>query len=121
MSEQLYDHIHPEFRHIACLSMEERLEFLDQPRWIGYQAAQQILDTLQGLMRKPKQPRMPNLLIVGVSSPEIGLHLFLLKRPVHRIGRFVFQGKMWSPCVIGLHGLIDHLLGFRKVFGARQQ
>ena len=56
-----------------------------------------------------------------VSSPEIGLHLFLLKRPVHRIGRFVFQGKMWSPCVIGLHGLIDHLLGFRKVFGARQQ
>lgn len=68
MSEQLYDHIHPEFRHIACLSMEERLEFLDQPRWIGYQAAQQILDTLQGLMRKPKQPRMPNLLIVGDSN-----------------------------------------------------
>ena len=68
MSDEKYGHIHPEFRHIACLSMEERLNFLDQPRWIGYSAAHQILDTLQGLMRKPKQPRMPNLLIVGDSN-----------------------------------------------------
>ncbi len=60
-----YAHIHPDFRHIMALSDKERLEFLDQPRWIGYQSAQQILDTLQGLLHKPTRPRMPNLLIVG--------------------------------------------------------
>jgi DNA transposition AAA+ family ATPase len=60
-----YEHIHPDFRHIMGLSDKERLEFLDQPRWIGHDSARQILDTLQGLMHKPVRPRMPNLLIVG--------------------------------------------------------
>ena len=63
-----YEHIHADFRHIMGLSDKERIEFMDQPRWIGYHAAQQILDTLQGLMHKPQRPRMPNLLIVGDSN-----------------------------------------------------
>ena len=60
-----YEHIHADFRHIVTLSDQERLDFLDQPRWIGYKSAQQIMDTLQGLMHKPTRPRMPNLLLVG--------------------------------------------------------
>lgn len=60
-----YEHIHPDFRHVMLLSDQERIEFLDEPRWIGYQAAQQIMDTLQGLLHKPVRPRMPNLLLVG--------------------------------------------------------
>lgn len=60
-----YMHIHPDFHHVMMLTDQERMEFLDQPRWIGYQNAQHILDTLQGLMHKPERPRMPNLLIVG--------------------------------------------------------
>jgi hypothetical protein len=63
-----YEHIHPDFRHIMSLSDKERVEFMDQPRWIGHKSAQQILDTLQGLMHKPERPRMPNLLIVGDSN-----------------------------------------------------
>jgi hypothetical protein len=63
-----YEHIHPDFRHIMALSDRERIEFLDQPRWIGYKTGQQIMDTLQGLMHKPERPRMPNLLIVGDSN-----------------------------------------------------
>jgi len=59
------DHIHPDFRHILGLSDKERLDFMDQPRWIGYKTALQLLETLQGLMHKPIRPRMPNLLIVG--------------------------------------------------------
>lgn len=58
-------HIHPDFRHVMGLSDKERLEFLDQPRWIGYKSAQLILDTLQGLLHKPLRPRMLNLLVVG--------------------------------------------------------
>lgn len=63
-----YEHIHPDFRHIMALSDKERIEFMDQPRWIGYKSAQQIMDTLQGLLHKPERPRMPNLLIVGDSN-----------------------------------------------------
>lgn len=65
-----FNHIHPDFRHIAQLSNAERIEFLYQPRWIGYKAAQVAMDTLQGLMQRPVQPRMPNLLIV--SEPNNG-------------------------------------------------
>lgn len=68
MSTNSYEHIHPEFRHIMGMPDKERIEFMDQPRWIGYKTAQQILDTLQGLMHKPVRPRMPNLLIVGESN-----------------------------------------------------
>lgn len=60
-----YEHIHPDFRHIMSLSDQERIEFLDEPRWIGYKTAQQIMETLQGLLHKPVRPRMPNLLLVG--------------------------------------------------------
>ncbi|AJQ92278.1 MULTISPECIES: TniB family NTP-binding protein [Gynuella] len=60
-----YQHIHPDFQHLFALTDKERIAFLDEPRWIGYQVAQQIMDSLYGLMDKPKRPRMPNLLIVG--------------------------------------------------------
>ena len=60
-----YRHLHADFMHIMALTDQERVEFMDMPRWIGYKSAQQILDTLQGLMNKPTRPRMPNLLIVG--------------------------------------------------------
>lgn len=60
-----YDHIHADFRHVMSLSDQERIDFLDEPRWIGYKAAQQIIETLQGFLRKPVRPRMPNLLLVG--------------------------------------------------------
>lgn len=63
-----YEHIHPDFRHIMGLSDKERLDFMDQPRWISYRCGQHILDTLQGLMHKPQRPRMPNLLLVGDSN-----------------------------------------------------
>ncbi|HBV28686.1 putative Transposon, transposition helper protein C [Serratia proteamaculans] len=58
-------HIHKEFRHIAELSARERIDFIEEPRWIGYARAHFILDTLQELMRKPRRPRMTNLLLVG--------------------------------------------------------
>ncbi|BCO29473.1 hypothetical protein MIZ03_4396 [Rhodoferax lithotrophicus] len=63
-----YEHVHPDFRHIIGMTDKQRIEFMDQPRWISYRLAQQILDNLQGLMHKPSKPRMQNLLIVGESN-----------------------------------------------------
>lgn len=60
-----YEHVHADFRHVMSLSDQERIDFLDEPRWIGYKTAQQIMETLQGLLHKPARPRMPNLLLVG--------------------------------------------------------
>ncbi|WP_336367385.1 TniB family NTP-binding protein [Marinobacter sp. C2H3] len=66
MSEK--HHIHPDFRHILALTQQERIDFLDEPRWVGYSSAIRIIDSLQGLLHKPKRPRMPNLLLVGDSN-----------------------------------------------------
>ena len=59
------EHIHPEFRHLLALSAQERIAFMDHPRWIGYTLANRTIESLRGLMEKPTRPRMPNLLIVG--------------------------------------------------------
>ena len=63
-----YDHLHQDFTAIIALSNEERIAVMDQPRWIGYTRATEILDVMQGLLNKPQRPRMPNLLIVGDSN-----------------------------------------------------
>jgi len=48
-----------------ALSDAERIEYIRKPRWIGYPRVQSILDKLEDLLEHPKQPRMPNMLIVG--------------------------------------------------------
>jgi hypothetical protein len=63
-----FQHIHPDFRYVMDMSDEQRIQFLLEPRWIGYPAAFQILDTLRGLLTTPTRPRMPNLLIIGDSN-----------------------------------------------------
>lgn len=63
-----YSHIVDKFRHILDLSTEERLHFIDEPRWVSYEVADNIIAELVGLMNYPKRLRMPNLLIVGDSN-----------------------------------------------------
>lgn len=62
------DHIHPDFKSVLALTGKERVAFMDQPRWVGYDRASKLLDMLQMLMHKPQRPRMPNLLIIGESN-----------------------------------------------------
>jgi hypothetical protein len=63
-----YAHISPQFRDLMVKSDLERIEFLDAPRWIDYQAAKSLMEILDGLLRKPERPRMPNLMLVGDSN-----------------------------------------------------
>lgn len=63
-----YPHIHPDFRSILSHSGVERIQFLLEPRWIGYPAAQKVVELLRHMMSLPKRSRMPNLLIVGDSN-----------------------------------------------------
>lgn len=61
-------HLHPDLRHILGLPAEDRIAFMDEPRWLGYPLANRIIEAMRGLMEKPSRPRMPNLLIVGESN-----------------------------------------------------
>jgi len=61
-------HIHPNFAHILDKPGEERISFMDEPRWIGYPRANDIIECMLGLLNKPTRPRMQNLLIVGESN-----------------------------------------------------
>lgn len=63
-----YSHIHEKFRHWVSCDNAERLEFLQEPRWVSYPVAEKIMDNLLGLMHAPKRPRMLNLLIIGDSN-----------------------------------------------------
>lgn len=47
------------------MSDEARLNFIEEPRWIGYRAANNVLSHLLAMMNLPKRPRMPNLLLIG--------------------------------------------------------
>lgn len=46
----------------------DRIGFMDYPRWIEYRAGSALLDILDGLLRKPARPRMPNLMVIGDSN-----------------------------------------------------
>ncbi|NMX59082.1 TniB family NTP-binding protein [Pseudomonas sp. WS 5146] len=63
-----YPHIHPDFRAVMSLSDEERIRFIQEPRWIGYPAAHEIISAMRALLTIPSRPRMPNLLLVGDSN-----------------------------------------------------
>ena len=63
-----YPHISPQFVDIMFKSDAERIDFMDYPRWVDYRAGRALLDILDGLLRKPERPRMPNLIVVGESN-----------------------------------------------------
>ena len=57
MSISSYEHIHPDFRHIMGLPDKARIEFMDQPRWINYKAAQQIMGQMMTFVQQSKLPK----------------------------------------------------------------
>lgn len=62
------EHLEPFARDALALTSDQRIDFLRQPRWIGYSRAREILDQLEAALRHPKVQRMPNLLLVGETN-----------------------------------------------------
>ena len=63
-----YSHLHASTRPYADMEIEARIAWLDKPRWIGYPRAQEILGKLEDLLRHPRPPRMPSMLVIGSSN-----------------------------------------------------
>lgn len=63
-----YSHLHPSAAEHVALDMEERLQWIKIPRWIGYPRAQDVMKKLEDLVRHPREARMPNMLLIGSSN-----------------------------------------------------
>lgn len=63
-----YNHVVEKFRYMVDRPDEDRLNFLNEERWIGYDTAEEIITELKGLLNFPKRLKMPNLLIIGESN-----------------------------------------------------
>lgn len=63
-----YAHIAQQFKEVLFKTDLERLDFLEESRWIDYPAANKLRAVLDGMLRVPERTRMPNLLLVGQSN-----------------------------------------------------
>ncbi|WHI44627.1 TniB family NTP-binding protein [Microbulbifer sp. VAAF005] len=61
----LLEHLHPRIHNVVELDRQARIQWIKEPRWIGYPRAQEVLSKLDDLVRHPKESRMPNMLLVG--------------------------------------------------------
>jgi len=58
-------HLTEQAHAALALAVDECIERIRRPRWIGYTRAKQILDQLEHVLTHPKTHRMPGVLIVG--------------------------------------------------------
>jgi len=58
-------HLTEQAQAALALTVDERIERMRRPRWIGYTRAHQILAQLEQVLTHPKTHRMPGMLIVG--------------------------------------------------------
>ncbi len=61
-------HLQDRAFELLTSSKEERIYYINEDKWIGYERAKSILERLEDLICYPKTERMPNLLIVGDSN-----------------------------------------------------
>lgn len=100
MQDATYLHIHEKFRPNVMLPDRERIAFIDQPRWIGYSKANQLLELMQGLLNRTKQHRMPNLLVVGESNNG---KTTVIKQFVQKFGQSYIEDDIrWVVPVISI-------------------
>ncbi|MDP2200835.1 MAG: TniB family NTP-binding protein [Methylicorpusculum sp.] len=63
-----YKHLHADVQAVMQKTDNDRIRFIDEPRWIGYGRAKLIMEQLELLLNVPKKTRMGNLLIIGDSN-----------------------------------------------------
>lgn len=61
MSDHLFDHVRP----VLDRSMEERIAYIQAPRWIGHHVAVQAHERLSELLARPPTLRTRGLMLVG--------------------------------------------------------
>ncbi len=63
-----YSHLTEQTSVVASYDSTTRLAYLNQPIWIGYTRALNLIDLMQNYLQMPKRARMKNLLVIGDSN-----------------------------------------------------
>lgn len=63
-----YPHLSAKAALAAGLDIEARTLFLQQPHWVGYPAAKEVLLKMESILRSPRIDRMVCMLIVGETN-----------------------------------------------------
>lgn len=63
-----FPHLLPEVALVAVMSDEKRAQYIDSDRWLPYQRANEILNELEDLVKRPRVSRPPNIMIVARSD-----------------------------------------------------
>lgn len=63
-----YPHLLPQAAEAALLTDVERTSYIDSDRWLPYQRANDVLDMLEDLLKRPRVSRPPSMMIVGRSD-----------------------------------------------------
>lgn len=112
----VYAHVEASVRAVIEDSDDARIQWLQQPRWIGYTKAQQALERLEHLLHQPPTQRMPNLLLIGETNNGKSTisHHFADRYPPddHPAGEAVHYPVMviQTPQVPAEHRLYEELL-----------
>jgi replication-associated recombination protein RarA len=61
----MMNHLSKASQIIAPLRDEERIDYINSDKWIGYPRAMGILEKMEALLQHPKILRMPNLLLIA--------------------------------------------------------
>ena len=63
-----FEHLNEQTKQIIYSSKEDRISYLDEPLYIEYPRTKELMGILEQMMKTPKRPRMPNLLVIGESN-----------------------------------------------------
>lgn len=63
-----HDHLLDKARELLTATTEEKIDYINRDKWIGYPRAQEIIERLEDFISYPQVERMPNLLIIGDSN-----------------------------------------------------
>lgn len=63
-----YDHLEPKVSEILSRTDEERIKYIFKDKWIGYNAAKELLCDIENLLNAPDRQRKKFLLIEGKSG-----------------------------------------------------
>lgn len=66
--ENNFSHLLPQAAEAALLSDEERKIYISSDRWLPYKRANDVLDTLEDYLKRPRVSRPPNMMLVGRSD-----------------------------------------------------
>lgn len=93
-------HLKKEWRQVASLSDQARINRIRKEKWIGYPVAKGICTRLEELIEWPSKQRMPNLLIIGPTNNGKSMIIERFRRKYPAVELQKNFDNMYMPVVV---------------------